>query len=122
MKVKELIELLKHVNPDAELVADINGGTFYVIDEEETEEQNDEEYLQTCSYYALIGERMSQAVAKLYMQARKNITARNTYESPAPILQEFAELIIRECANIAWNNEPDGTICELIKQEFGIKE
>ena len=63
MKVKELIELLKHVNPDAELVADINGGTFYVFDEEETEEQNDEEYLQTCSYYALIGERMSQAVA-----------------------------------------------------------
>ena len=37
-------------------------------------------------------------------------------------MEKFAELIIKECANIAWNNEPDGTICELIKQEFGIKE
>ena len=33
----------------------------------------------------------------------------------------FAELIVTECANIAWNNEPDGEISALIKQEFGVE-
>lgn len=35
--------------------------------------------------------------------------------------EKFAELIIRECAIIAWNNESDGEIYELIKEHFGIK-
>ena len=36
-------------------------------------------------------------------------------------LNVFAELIVTECANIAWNNEPDGEISALIKQEFGVE-
>jgi hypothetical protein len=55
MKVKELIALLKTVNPNAEVVADINGGTLYTLDAEETEEQNDPDELKTCSTYCLIG-------------------------------------------------------------------
>ena len=55
MKVKELIALLKTVNPDAEVVADINGGTLYSLDLEETEEQNDPDELATCEEYLLIG-------------------------------------------------------------------
>ena len=35
--------------------------------------------------------------------------------------EKFAELIIRECANIAWNNESDGEISDLIKEEFGVE-
>lgn len=55
MKVKELIALLKQVNPNAEVIADINGGTEYVLDEEGTEEQNDPDNLKTCNTYRLIG-------------------------------------------------------------------
>ena len=55
MTVKELIELLTTVNPDAEVVADINGGTLYTLDAEETEEQNNPDELKTCETYNLIG-------------------------------------------------------------------
>jgi hypothetical protein len=55
MKVKELIALLKQVNPDAEVIADINSGTEYVLDAEETEEQNNPDELATCDTYHLIG-------------------------------------------------------------------
>lgn len=37
-------------------------------------------------------------------------------------LDLFAELIVKECAYIAWNNEPDGEISEMIKNEFGVEE
>ena len=53
MKVKELIALLKTVNPDAEVV-DVNGGTIYNLYAEETEEQNDPDELGTCNEYMLI--------------------------------------------------------------------
>ena len=55
MKVKELIAILKSVNPNAEVIADINGGTEYTLDIEETEEQNDPDDLKTCDLYRLIG-------------------------------------------------------------------
>ncbi len=55
MKFKELIALLKQINPNAEVIADINGGTEYVLDAEETEEQNDPDELKTCDTYRLIG-------------------------------------------------------------------
>lgn len=55
MKVKELIALLEGVNPEADVIADINGGTEYVLDSEETEEQNDPDELDVCDVYRLIG-------------------------------------------------------------------
>lgn len=36
-------------------------------------------------------------------------------------LQKFAKLIVQECADIAWSNEPDGEISSLIKEHFGVK-
>jgi hypothetical protein len=57
MKVRELVDLLKGVNPDAEVVVDINGGTEYTLDMEETEEQNDPYKLKKCKVYSLIGFR-----------------------------------------------------------------
>lgn len=36
--------------------------------------------------------------------------------------EKFAQLIIEECANIAWNNEPDGEISSLIKEHFGVSD
>lgn len=57
MKVKALIELLKTVNPDAKVIADINGGTEYQLDAEETEEQNDPDELAVCDEYRLIGHK-----------------------------------------------------------------
>jgi hypothetical protein len=56
MKAKELIKLLKSINPNAEVIVDINGGTEYYIHAEETEEQNDPDELATCEEYRLIAE------------------------------------------------------------------
>lgn len=54
MKAKELKALLENVNPEAEIVADIEGGLLYQIDVEETEEQNNPDELKTCDEYLLI--------------------------------------------------------------------
>ena len=55
MKVRELLALLKTVNPDADIIVDVNGGTEYWLDTEETEEQNDPTELGVCDEYRLIG-------------------------------------------------------------------
>ena len=55
MKVKELIALLTTVNPNANVIVDVNGGTEFWIDAEETEEQNDPDELTSCTEYRLIG-------------------------------------------------------------------
>lgn len=36
-------------------------------------------------------------------------------------VEKFAELIVKECANIAWNNE-DFLTEKIIKQHFGVEE
>ena len=54
MKVKELIALLKKVNPNADVLVDINGGKEYHLDTEETAEQNDPDELKTCKSYSLV--------------------------------------------------------------------
>jgi len=54
MKVKELISLLKNVNPEADVIVDVDGGSIYPIDAEETEEQNDPDELATCVEFGLV--------------------------------------------------------------------
>jgi len=52
-----------------------------------------------------------------YVDGRGNIT--ETYFNK----DKFAELIIKECAHIAWLNTPDENIAHLkIRKHFGIKE
>ena len=53
MKVKELVELLKRVNPDADILVDINDGDIYNMDTLETDERNYPEELSVCQVYIL---------------------------------------------------------------------
>lgn len=72
---------------------------------------------------------MNEKFKKLWTNVRQSDEGKKVWDDPLysddvrdEIYREmFAELIVKECANIAWNNEPDGEISELIKQDFGIK-
>jgi len=61
-----------------------------------------------------MNEKIKQLLAQAHLEV-ENIKDTNK------IAEKFAELIIDECANIAWNNEPDGEISDLIKEEFGVE-
>jgi hypothetical protein len=37
-------------------------------------------------------------------------------------VNNLINLVVLECAKIAWNNEPDGEICNLITNHFGIEK
>jgi len=73
---------------------------------------------------------MNELVAKIYMQARKNIVASKTpLESLGPVLQEFAELIIKETLEVvrdevqyALDDYLAETIDLRVKTHFGIEE
>lgn len=54
MKVKELMALLKNVNPEADIIVDVDGGSIYPIKVEETEEYNNPDELATCVEYGLV--------------------------------------------------------------------
>lgn len=66
---------------------------------------------------------MNEQIYKLAVQAKIQMVSE-------PRLQEFAELIIRECANIADYEKPNNVGCGyitkskgiLIKEHFGVKE
>jgi len=72
---------------------------------------------------------MNELVAKIYMQARKNIAANKTpLESLGPVLQEFAELIIKETLEVvrdevqyALDDYLADTIDLRVKDYFGIE-
>lgn len=46
--------LLANVNPEADIIVDVDGGSIYPIDAEETEEQNNPDELATCVEFGLI--------------------------------------------------------------------
>jgi hypothetical protein len=69
---------------------------------------------------------MNERIDKLFEQALEEFTAENKYATiivPNPLKEKFAELIVRECVDIA--DEYDGagsTIVSRIKKHFGDEE
>ena len=69
---------------------------------------------------------MSERIDKLFEQALEEFKAENKYATiivPNPLKEKFAELIVRECIDIA--DEYDGvgsTIVSRIKKHFGVEE
>ena len=67
---------------------------------------------------------MNERIYKLFEQALKEFKQEHeyaTYIVPDPIKEKFAELIVRECAEIADKAEPYKA-SDLIKQHFGVEE
>ena len=68
---------------------------------------------------------MNKRIDKLFEQALEEFTAENKYATiivPNPLKEKFAELIVRECADIA--DEYDGvgsTIVSRIQKHFGVE-
>lgn len=75
------------------------------------------------------------SVKELYEQAHKlietpldeNIYGPNAFRRYKIFdYDKFAELIVnqvvKDCAKIAWNNEPDGVISNMILDRFGVKD
>jgi len=61
---------------------------------------------------------MNEKIKQLLAQAHLEV---EDTKDTNKIAEKFAEFIIQECANIAWNNEPDGEISDLIKEHFGVE-
>jgi hypothetical protein len=70
--------------------------------------------------------KMNERIRRLMEQALEEFTAENKYATiivPDPLKEKFAELIVRECINIA--DEYDGvgsTIVSRIKKHFGVEQ
>ena len=75
---------------------------------------------------------MNDRIEKLFEQALEEFKAENKYDNatiivPNPMKEKFAELIVRECANIcfseaAGHNMAFGEHCGVvIKEHFGVK-
>jgi guanylate kinase len=68
---------------------------------------------------------MNERIDKFFEQALEEFKAENKYATiivPDPLKEKFAELIVRECADIA--DEYDGvgsTIVSRIKKHFGVE-
>jgi hypothetical protein len=54
MKVKELIALLEKVNPEADVIVDVDAGSIYPVDTLQTVESNDPAELATCVEFGLV--------------------------------------------------------------------
>lgn len=70
---------------------------------------------------------MNEPIEKLFDQALEEFKAENKYATvvvPDPIqrdfVEKFAQLIVRECANIAMREDHDPAEC--IKKHFGVEE
>jgi 5,10-methylene-tetrahydrofolate dehydrogenase/methenyl tetrahydrofolate cyclohydrolase len=69
---------------------------------------------------------MNERIDKLFEQALEEFKAENKYATiivPNPLKEKFAELIVRECVDIA--DEYDGvgsTIVGRIEKHFGVEE
>ena len=60
-----------------------------------------------------------QLIGDLFAEA----TLRMTGSSSKEFSQKFAELIVRECAHIAWLNSTKDNVSHIvIKQHFGVEE
>ena len=76
---------------------------------------------------------MNDRIEKLFEQALEEFKAENKYDNatiivPNPMKEKFAELIVRECANICFSeaqghNMAFGEHCGVvIKEHFGVQE
>jgi hypothetical protein len=63
---------------------------------------------------------MNEKIKQLWEEAAKT-TQSDSWEEQTKFMERFAELIVRECANIADTAEPYKAY-DLIKQRFGVKE
>ncbi len=63
---------------------------------------------------------MNEQIKQLWEEAAKT-TQGDSWEEQTKFMERFAELIVRECAEIADTAEPF-LASDLIKQHFGIKE
>lgn len=54
MKVKELLKLLEGVNPEADVIVDVDEGSIYPIDAERTIKDNDPDSLMTCAEFGIV--------------------------------------------------------------------
>jgi hypothetical protein len=76
---------------------------------------------------------MNERIDKLFEQALEEFKAENKYATiivPNPLKEKFAELIVRECANICHKMAEDSdsyvvhdgdTCAEQIKKHFGVE-
>ena len=72
---------------------------------------------------------MNERIEKLFEQALEEFKAENKYATiivPNPLKEKFAELIVRECANLFDKDEMELTLTErtihnTIKEHFGVE-
>ena len=64
------------------------------------------------------GQRMNQLIRSLYYECQ------DESQSTEQCYQKFAELIVRECAEVGDSGDPlqDGGIARLIKKHFGVEQ
>ena len=73
---------------------------------------------------------MNERIEKLFEQALEEFKAENKYATiivPNPLKEKFAELIVKECADLFDKDEMELTLTErtihnTIKEHFGVKE
>jgi hypothetical protein len=73
---------------------------------------------------------MNERIDKLFEQALEEFNAENKYATiivPNPLFEKFAELIVRECAELFDKDEIELTLTErtihsMIKEHFGVEE
>ena len=69
---------------------------------------------------------MNERIEKLFEQALEEFKAENKYATiivPNPLKEKFAELIVRECGQIAYSEENDygNKIRFMILEHFGVE-
>ena len=77
---------------------------------------------------------MNERIRELWNKAAESTAAypsgqNNSWETQVNFMDKFAELIVRECMDVAWRHTPETEECEYswlihnkIKEHFGVEE